>query len=60
MKNKPVFTKLDVEMCRRFDVMMNFKSATPNSAWLTIDAMQYFNNLANRLDQHIKLEHDHT
>lgn len=60
MKNKPKFTKQDVEMCRRFDVMMNFESIRPNSAWITLDAMYYFRDLARRIDQQIKLDHEHT
>ena len=49
-KPKPVFTQLDADMCRRFDVMMRFQSIQLNSAWITIDAMYYFEGLANRIE----------
>lgn len=44
------FTREDVEMCRRFDVMMNFKAVSNGEAWLTIDAMEYFKDLASRIE----------
>ena len=53
---KPKFTRYDVEMCRRFDVMMNFKLVMPNDVWLSIDAMQYFKGLANRIERLIPPE----